>query len=157
MIRRCMFIIVLLALVAVPVSAQLLVIDPGNLAQVVLMAERAQQMVEQIQAEYQLLTRMARGLGTLDPYRIPAIGLTALDATNFPYGRAWIDGLNGGDPRGTAYFSTAVPLQRPERLLDRLRTRARRGVGKPHSTPQKSRPGAGVGGQQIRLVARGIR
>jgi len=147
-----MLIVVVVALVAVPVSAQLLVIDPGNLVQVVLIAERAQQMYEQIQAEYELLTRMARGLGTLDPYRIPAIGITALDATNFPYGRAWIDGMNGGDARGTAYLASAVPLQRPEGALDHLDTRARRVFENHYATVEISDSVAMMGGHQVALL-----
>src|SRR4051794_34785095 len=124
MMRR-VILMVALPLIAIPASAQLLVTDPGNLAQVVLIAERAQQVYKQLQAEYQLVTRMAQGLGALASYRIPAIGITRLDATNFPYGRAWIEGMNSGDARGTAYVASAIPLQRPEDALDRLGPRAR--------------------------------
>jgi conjugal transfer/entry exclusion protein len=152
MIRRCTLIIVVLALVAVPVSAQLLVIDPDNLAQVVLIAQRAQQLYEQLQAEYQIVTGMAQGLSHLDAYRTPAVGITGLDATNFPYGRAWIEGMNGGDARGTAYFATAVPLQRPETNLDRLGTRARRLFENQYATVEISDSVAMMGGHQVALL-----
>jgi hypothetical protein len=147
-----MFMIIGLALIAVPVSAQLLVTDPGNLAQVVLIAQRAQQTYDQLHAEYQLLTRMAQGLDTLDRYRIPAIGITRLDATNFPYGRAWIEGMNGGDARGTAYFATAVPLQRPGSHLDRLGTQARRFFENQYATVEISDSVAMMGGHEVALL-----
>src|SRR5262249_18187613 len=109
--RRCTLVAILIfGVLAVRVSAQLVVIDPGNLAQVVLIAERAQQVFEQVQAEYQLVTRMARGLGNLNAYRIPAIAMSPLDATRLQYGRPWIEGMNAGDARGGAYMATVVPL-----------------------------------------------
>ena len=152
MIRRCVLTIVALALITVPVSAQFLVIDPGNLAQVVLIAQRAQRTYELLRAEYELVTRMAQGLRNLDAYRIPAIAISALDATNFPYGRAWIDGLNGGDARGTAYLASAVPLQRPERALDRLNALARRWFENRYATVEISDSVAMMGGHQVALL-----
>src|SRR5205807_1307014 len=122
------------SLLTVPASAQLLVIDPGNLAQVVLMAQRAQQTYAQLQAEYQLVTRMAQGLGDMRMYQIPSIALSALDASRFPYGRPWIEGMNSGDARGTAYFDTAVPLARPDDLLARLTPTARRAFESRYAT-----------------------
>jgi len=63
----------LLSLVAAPAHAQLAVIDPTNLAQAVLIAQRAQRHYEELQAQYRTIQRMAQGLGNLDRYRIPAI------------------------------------------------------------------------------------
>jgi hypothetical protein len=42
------------------------VIDPGNLVQTVLIAQRAQQVYDQLRAEYDLIVRMAQGLGNLN-------------------------------------------------------------------------------------------
>src|SRR5262245_20963146 len=109
--RKSIVITFLVLVLTVPASAQLVVIDPSNLAQVVLIAQRAQQVYEQVQAEYQLITRMARGLGNLNAYRIPAIAVSPLDSTRLQYGRPWIEGMNAGDARGGAYFATVVPLQ----------------------------------------------
>src|SRR5262249_54191369 len=103
--------------------------------------------------EYQIVTRMAQGLGgSLEAYRIPAIGLTALDATNFPYGRAWINGMNAGDARGTAYLASPVPLQRPDDRLDRLSAEARRQFENRYATVEVSDSVAMMGGHQVALL-----
>jgi hypothetical protein len=66
MSRRVGLTLLAWALVAVPVSAQIVVIDPGNLVQTVLIAQRAQQVYDQLRAEYDLIVRMAQGLGNLN-------------------------------------------------------------------------------------------
>ena len=152
MIRRTFVALLMLAAVAVPASAQLLVTDPGNLAQVVLIAQRAQQVFDQLQMEYQLLLRMGQGLGNLNVYRIPSIGITALDAARFPYGRPWIDGLNGGDPRGAAYLASAVPLLRPDGALERLSAAARRMFESRYATVEISDSVAMMGGHQVAVL-----
>ena len=60
---------------AIPLRAQLVVIDPGNLAQAVLIADRTLREFNTLLAQYQTIVRMAQGLGNLDAYRIPAISL----------------------------------------------------------------------------------
>jgi hypothetical protein len=152
MIRRGVVTLLLLAVVAVPMSAQLVVIDPGNLAQAVLIAQRAQQVYDQLQAEYQLLLRMSQSLGNLGAYRIPSIGITALDAARFEYGRPWIEGMNGGDARGTAYLGTAVPLQRPENTVSRLSASGRRLFENQYATVEISDSVAMLGGHQVALI-----
>lgn len=135
-----------------PVSAQLVVLDPGNLTEAVLIAQRAEQVYEQLQAEYQLIVRMAQGLGNLEGYRIPPIAITGLDAARFAYGRPWIQGMNSGDPRGTAYFATAVPLQPPDSRLDRLSPDARRQFESQYATIEISDSVALMGGHQVALI-----
>jgi hypothetical protein len=152
MSRRVCLTLLLLGCITVPASAQLAVIDPGNLAQAVLIAHRAEQVYEQLQAEYQLIVRMAQGLGNLDGYRIPAVAMTAHDPNRWEYGRPWIEGLNGGDPRGTAYFATAVPLQRPDSRLDRLSAEARRLFKSQYATVEISDSVAMMGGHQVALI-----
>jgi conjugal transfer/entry exclusion protein len=152
MVRRGVVTVLILAVVAAPTSAQLVVTDPGNLAQAVLIAQRAQQVLDQLQTEYQLLLRMGLGLRNLDAFRIPSIGITALDAARFPYGRPWIDGLNGGDPRGAAYFASSVPLQRPNGALDRLSAAARRMFESRYATVEISDSVAMMGGHQVAVL-----
>jgi hypothetical protein len=140
------------SLLTVSASAQLLVIDPGNLAQVVLIAQRAQQVLQQVQAEYQIVTRMAQGLPDLSGYRIPSIGMSALDASPYPFGGQWIQGMNNGDARGTAYLASALPLQRPDDLLDRLSPTARRAFESRYATVEISDSVASMGGHQVALL-----
>ena len=99
--RRVLLIVMLAASLAVPASAQLVVIDPANLVQTVLIAQRAQQVYEQLQNEYLLIQRMAQRLDDLTAYRIPPIAITRHDSGRWEFGRPWIEGLNSGDARGT--------------------------------------------------------
>lgn len=152
MSRRACLTTLLVGLLAVPLSAQLVVIDPANLTQAVLIAQRAQQVYEQLQAEYQLIARMAQGLGNLDGYRVPPIGITPLDADQFQYGRPWIQGMNSGDARGTAYFATTVPLQPPGSRLAQLTADARRTFERQYATVEISDSVALMGGHQVALI-----
>ena len=77
MMRRSVVTLLILAIVAVPMSAQLVVTDPGNLAQAVLIAQRAQQVYEQLHTEYELILRMSQGLGAMSQYRVPVISTTS--------------------------------------------------------------------------------
>ena len=113
MSRRLLIILFAVALVAVPLRAQIVVIDPGNLAQTILIAERTAQQYDQLRREFEVIQRMAQKLGSLERYRIPPIFVTSHDPSLWDYGRPWIQALNTGDARGTAYFQTALPLQRP--------------------------------------------
>src|SRR5437588_10750979 len=99
MVRRIAVALLVLAWFTVSASAQFVVIDPGNLAQAVLIAQRAQQAYEQLRMEYQLIVQMAQGLRDLNRYRIPSIGITALEAARFQYVRPWIEGMNSRDAR----------------------------------------------------------
>src|SRR4051794_33571803 len=111
MCRRILFALTAIAITAAPAHAQLAVIDPANLAQAILIAQRTQRQLEELQAQYRTILRMAQGLGNLQPYRIPPIALTGHDPGRWTYGRPWVQALNGGDPSGTAYRATTLPLQ----------------------------------------------
>src|SRR5947207_10115690 len=127
MSRRLWMALFAIAVAVVPLRAQLVVIDPANLAQTILIAERTYDQYDQLRREFEVIQRMAQKLGGLDRYRIPVIGITGHDPSRWEYGRPWIQALNTGDPRGTAYFETAVPLQRPDSAdLARLTRAARR-------------------------------
>lgn len=152
MSRRVCLTLVVLGIVTMPASAQLVVVDPANLVQTVLIAQRAQEVYEQLRAEYQLIVQMAQGLGNLDAYRIPPIAITGLDAARFEYGRPWIQGMNSGDARGTAYFATAVPLQPPDMSLGRLSADARRQFESQYATIEISDSVALMGGHQVALI-----
>src|SRR5216683_5461164 len=103
----------LLSLSVAPLRAQLIVIDPANLTQTILIAERTWDQYDQLRQEFEVIQRMAQKLGSLDRYRIPAIAITGHDPSRWLYGQAWIQALNSGDARGTAYFQSVVPLERP--------------------------------------------
>src|SRR5713101_9639196 len=119
--------LLLLSFSVAPLRAQLVVIDPANLTQTILIAERTWDQYDQLRQEFEVIQRMAQKLGSLDRYRIPAIAITGHDPSRWEYGRPWVQALNSGDPRGTAYFETAVPLRRPSTAdLGRLSAAARR-------------------------------
>src|SRR5713226_8910081 len=110
--RRWVTLLLFLSLSVAPLRAQLVVIDPANLVQTILIAERTWDQYDQLRREFDVIQRMAQKLGSLDRYRIPAIGITGHDPSRWEYGRPWIQALNTGDPRGAAYFQSVVPLDR---------------------------------------------
>jgi hypothetical protein len=152
MSRRIWVSLVLVTVITVPVYAQIAVIDPANLAQVVLIARRTQQQLDELQAQYRTILRMAQGLGNLEPYRIPTIPITRHDPSRWEYGRPWIEGLNSGDPSGAAYAATTVPLQRPGERLSRLTETARRAFEHRYATVEVTDTVAMRGGHQVALV-----
>lgn len=144
--------VVMLMLAAVPVSAQIAVIDPANLAQVVLIARRAQQHLDELQAQYRTILRMAQGLGNMERYRIPTIAITRHDPSRWEYGRPWIQGLNSGDATGAAYWATTLPLQRPDVTPPHLTAAARRAFERQYATIEITDSVAQMGGHQVALV-----
>jgi hypothetical protein len=141
-----------LALSVAPVRAQLVVIDPANLTQTILMAERTRDQYDQLRQEFAVIQRMAQQLGHLDPYRMPAIAITGHDPSRWPYGHAWIQALNTGDARGTAYFANAVPLQQPRvEDLSRLSAAARRTFESQYATMEITDSVALMGAHQVAL------
>ena len=149
---RFWVVLTLVGLTAVPAQAQIAVIDPANLAQAILIAQRAQRHVEELQAQYRTILRMAQNLGNMDPFRIPAIALTRHDAGRWLYGRPWVHGLNGGDVTGAAYWATAVPLQTPAADMSRLTSAARRFFERQYATVEITDSVAMMGGHQVGLV-----
>jgi hypothetical protein len=150
--RRVTLGVLVAALGAVPAHAQIPVIDSANLVQAVLIATRAQRHYEELRAQYQTILRMARGLGNMERYRTPPIGLTRHDAARWSYGRPWIEGLNAGDPSGAAYAATGVPLQHPAELAARLTPTARRAFERQYATVEITDTVAMRGGHQLALV-----
>ena len=63
MIRRTLAAIVILAACASPAQAQWVVIDPANLAQAILIAERTWRHYDELQRQYRTILRMGEGLG----------------------------------------------------------------------------------------------
>src|SRR5687767_7506341 len=84
-------------------SAQFPVIDPANLAQAVLIAERTWNHWNELRRQFETIRRLAQGLGAVDAYRIPSISAAVHDARRWSYGGAWLEGLNNGDPSGSQY------------------------------------------------------
>jgi hypothetical protein len=128
------------------------VIDPANLEQAILIAQRAQWHLEELQAQYQTILRMGRNLGNMEGYRMPPIALTSHDAARFQYGRPWIQGLNSGDATGAAYGSTTLPLERPNAGLARLGAAARRAFERQYATVEITDSVALMGGHQAGLM-----
>src|SRR5262245_57719752 len=126
MSRRILIALFAIGLVAVPLRAQIVVVDPSNLSQTILIAERTFQQYDQLRREFEVIQRMSQKLGSLDRYRIPAVAVTGHNRSLWEYGRPWIQALNSGDARGTAYYQTTLPLQRPRQVdLTRLTAEAR--------------------------------
>lgn len=147
---RCLVLgTVLFTLVAAPAQAQLAVIDPLNLTQAVLIAQRAQRHYEELNAQYRTIQRMARGLGNMQGYRIPAVPGTQHDPSRWSYGHAWLQGLNSGDPTGARYLSTVTALEWPSIVPPRLTAAARRMLDRHYSTIEIADSVAMLAGHQV--------
>lgn len=152
MIRRTLAAIVILAVCASPAKAQWVVIDPANLAQAILIAERAWRHYDELQRQYRTILRMGEGLGSMEQYRTPPIALTRHDAGRWEYGRPWIQGLNSGDATGDAYRATTLPVLRPTVMPSRLPPSARRALERQYATIEITDSVASMGGHQVALA-----
>lgn len=142
----------LLVLVATPVRAQFAVVDHGNLTQAVLIAERTLREYEALVAQYQTLVRMSTGLGNMQRYRMPSVLGTEHRADRWQYGRSWLEGLNVGDPSGTAYRAATRRLESPEYALRQLPPAARRATEQAYATVEIADSVAQLGGHQVGLI-----
>ena len=149
--RKLLAVALAALLVATPASAQFAVIDNANLAQAILIVQRTQRHLEQLRLQYITIMRMAQGLGAMDRYRTPPIALTGHNPGQFLYGASWIAVLNGGDPMGTAYWSTALPLERPG-PASRLTGAARRAFERQYGNVEIADTVAIMGGHQVGIT-----
>ena len=139
MVRRLVLVIIVIALVSVPAHAQLAVIDPANLAQAVLIAQRAQLHYEELQAQYRTILRMSQGLGNMEGYRIPTISTTGHDVSRWLYGQPWLQGLNSGDDGRRMGRGPAACLRRCRRSSRAPRAARWSGNTRRSSSPTPSR------------------
>ncbi len=149
---RLVSLTVALSVLAAPAHAQFVVHDPGNFAQAVLIAERTLREYQTLWEQYQTIVRMGQGLGNMDRYRIPTIATTVHDPGRWEYGRAWLEGLNAGDPTGAAYAADVRRLERPGSALQQLSPAARKAVENAYATIEITDSMAQTGGHQIALV-----
>ena len=151
MFRRMLVGLLLVLLLTAPARAQLVVIDPANLTQTILIAERAWQHYQELRRQFETILRMSRGLGNMEVYRTPPIALTMHDPGRWEYARPWIQGLNSGDPTGAAYLSTALPLLRPTTVPAGLTPLARRALERQYATIEIADSVAMMAGHQVAL------
>ena len=150
--RRMVMGVLLLPMIAAPVHAQLVVIDPGNLEQTSLIAERTLRAYQNLVAQYETLLRMAQGLGNMDRYRVSPASISRHDPSRWMYGAPWLRGLNGGDLRGELYRRTARALASPGGIIERLPATARKALEHAYATVEISDAVAQVAGNQVAQV-----
>ena len=150
--KRILIVAVLLVVVAVPGRAQIVVTDPGNLAQAILIAERTLREYETLWAQYQTILRMAQKLGNMDRFRTPPVAFTRHDPSRWTYGAPWLQGLNSGDNRGVLYRQVTRPLDRPGALLDQLPGPARKAIQDGYATIEITDAVAQIAAHQVALV-----
>lgn len=150
--RHVLFGILGLALTAAPAHAQLVVIDPGNLAQAVAIAQRVQAHYQTLRAQYQTIQRMSTGLGGMTRYRMPPLAISRHDPGRWTHAAAWLQGLNSGDAAGSAYATAVVPLLRPAVLPSHLSPAARRFLERQYATVEITDSVAAMAGHQVALT-----
>ena len=152
MYRRILAGIVIATLTGATAHAQFSVIDPANLAQAVLIADRTWNHWQELRRQYDTIRRMAQGLGPLEALRIPSLDSDARDTNRWPYGGTWIEGLERGDPTGRRYDSVVVPLQPPHADLRRVSGTARETFERQFSTIEITDAVAMAGGHQVGTI-----
>src|SRR2546430_8636162 len=150
--RRAILVVLVLLAPATSARAQLVVVDPGNLVQTILIAERTLREYETLWAQYQTILRMSQGLGSMDRYRIPTIGITGHDPGRWPYGAPWLQGLNAGDAGGQRYEQIARRLERPGTTLDNLPSAARTAIENSYAPIELTHSIAEKGGPPVAPV-----
>ena len=150
--RRVVATVLVLVMGGAPAYAQFAVIDPANLAQAVLIAERTWNHWQELRRQLETIRRMAQGLGAVDAYRLPSIPASVHDASRWTYGRPWLDGLNTGDPTGSQYAAATLPLQAPGPELNRLSAAGRRAFERQYATVEIADSVARLGGHQVAII-----
>jgi hypothetical protein len=150
--KRLAVLTLLMTTFVAPARAQIVVVDPANLVQTILTAERTLQEYDALVAQYQTIIRMAQGFGSMDRYRIPMIGITGHDPSRWTYGAPWLQGLTSGDARGTLYMQNTRALERPGTLLAALPPAARKAIENAYATIEITDSVAQIGGHQVALV-----
>jgi hypothetical protein len=143
--------VIILALSA-PANAQFVVIDHGNLAQAVLIAERTLREYETLVAQYATILRMSQGLGDMTGYRVPEIPASSHDVARWEYAGRWLQALNVGDAEGSAYDSIARRLELPGNLLQQLPPAGRRAVEHAYATVEITDAVVETASNQVGLV-----
>ena len=149
---RILTLAAVLTVLAAPARAQLVVHDPANFEQAVLIAERTLREYQVLWEQYQTVLRMAQGLGNMDRYRIPPGVITGHDPSRWQYGSPWLQGLNSGDPRGRLYRQTTRSVSPPAALLRGLPPAARRAVENAYATIEITDAVAQIAGHQVAHV-----
>ena len=126
MFSRLALTLAVVTLAAAPARAQLAVIDPSNLEQAVLIAQRTQRHLEELTAQHRTILRMSQGLGNMEGYRMPPISGARHDPSRWSHVGPWLRGLNSGDPTGAAYAAVTVPLETSSQLPAGMTPRAQR-------------------------------
>lgn len=142
----------LIVLLTAPARAQIIVHDPGNLEQAILIAERTLREYQALLAQYETIVRMSRGLGNMDGYRLPSVPMASHDVGRWEYGRSWLQGLNTGDATGAAYRQSVRAVERPLGTLQTLPPAARRAVENAYATVEITDSIAQMGAHQIALI-----
>ena len=151
MFRKSIVITIVVLLVGVPAHAQFAVIDPGNLAQAILIVQRTQRQYQTLYDEYLTILRMGRRLGPMERYRTPPVALASHDTGRWTFANPWIAGLNAGDAAGVGYQATVLPLERPD-SANRLKGAARRTFERQYATVEIADSVAMMGGHQVGLM-----
>ena len=150
--KRIIFTALAITLWSTPAPAQFVVVDPGNLAQAVLIAERTLREYETLVAQYQTLVRMSQGLGNMERYRVPTVVGVEHDVQRWEYARSWLHGLNAGDPDGARYRAATRRLETPGYALQQIPPASRRAVEQAYASVEIADAVAQAGGHQVALI-----
>ena len=146
--------LLLVLMIAPPTSAQMIVLDPSNLARAVEIAQRTLQTYYLMQQQFETLQRMGKiASGQMNvKYRIPGVATFGHNTAEFEFAREWLEALNAGDARGTKYFRNAQVLKRPGNLFNALPDAAKQMIRSAYATVEVLDSVTMMGGHQAAII-----
>lgn len=118
--RRLIPIALLWTLLAAPAQAQLAVIDPGQIAQLVVLIYQVESTIDLLREGQVTLDRMRRGVPNLGRYRLPDVPIGTHPIFMYPHAAALLEGMNVGDRNGIGWQLATQRLQIPADLFNGL-------------------------------------
>jgi len=134
------------------VGAQVVVIDPANIAQAVELVTKAALEYEKLVEQYETIVRMSQALPNMARYRTSAVGFSSHDPSRWAYGGPWITALNLGDPAGDRFKEIARTMRPAAAALAALPPAARQAVENAIATIEVTDSIAQRGAHQVALV-----
>ena len=99
-----------LVVIARPVSAQIVVHDPANLAKIVRVVLLSQDQLRKHIETFDILTKMAAKGPSQERYRNSTLPALRHESGRYLYGGQFLHGLNAGDRIGEALMASSYPL-----------------------------------------------
>lgn len=120
--RRLSVVFVIVSLLTAGTAhAQLAVIDPAQIAELVRIVFKVEETIRKLEEMQTTLSRMRTGLPGLSRYRLRGVPIGSYNTARYPYAADILAGMNtGNDPDGNGWQRTVQRLQPPLAVFGNL-------------------------------------